>query len=127
MTTQRHMTPARRLRIWEAAKGLCGVCGEPVALVDADIDHRIGVWLSRDDTDANLRPLHRETCHRPKTKLDVAIIAKVKRILAREEGTRRPRKQIQSRGFAKVKTAWPKRKFTPRDQAEAKNPAWEIR
>ena len=108
MTTRR-MTPARRLRIWTAANGLCGSCGEPVALAEADIDHENPLWISSRDDDLNLRPLH-FACHKKKTAIDLTVIAKIKRIIAREDGTRRPRKAIQSRGFSNQKRAWPKRK-----------------
>ena len=109
--TRRSMTPARRLRIWNAAGGLCDECGEPVSLADCDIDHRIPLWVSLDDSDSNLRVLHREDCHREKTASDKRVIAKIKRILARTDGTRRPRKAIQSRGFPKGSKPIPSRPF----------------
>ena len=120
------MTPARRRRIWEAHNGLCEDCGEPVALDVADFDHRIAWWISHDDSDANLRPLHRDGCpgsHKVKTKADKGVIAHIKRIIAREEGTRRPREAIPSKGFPKptTKTRWPKRAFGKQKLKEAQH------
>ena len=104
-TPRSTMTPARRERIHAAHAGLCGVCGQPVALDECEIDHRIAHWISRRDDDANLWPMH-VACHRgaggqSKTAWDRKIIAKIKRIIARREGTRRPRKAIPNRGFGK--------------------------
>jgi hypothetical protein len=39
-----------------------------------------------------------------KTPADAKVHAKVRRLLARQDGTRRPRQPIKSRGFDKSKT-----------------------
>jgi len=101
-TQRRAMTEARRLRIYLACNGRC-VCGVKVPLKGTVIDHRIPLWMGGADEDANLRFLCAD-CDKPKTAKDKGNIAKVKRILAREDGTRRPRKPIRSRGFDKTKT-----------------------
>lgn len=91
------MTPTRRLRIWTAAGGRC-VCGVPVPLAWTVLDHEIQLWLSGPDDDAQMRPLC-PACDKTKTANDAKIRAKVKRLIARENGTRRPRKPIPDRPF----------------------------
>lgn len=99
-TTRGPMTKARRLRIYLACNGRCE-CGAKVPMAGTVIDHRLPLWLGGADDDANLRFICR-ACDAPKTAKDATDRAKVKRILAREEGTRRPRKAIQSVGFSKT-------------------------
>ncbi len=100
-TPRGSMTRARRRRVHEAAHGLCGGCGKPVALHECEIEHPQTLWMGGSDDDADLRPYH-VGCHKPKTKIDRTNIAKVKRILARLNGTRRWRKAIASPGFSRT-------------------------
>ena len=101
-TTRGPMTKARRLRIYLACNGRC-VCGCKVEMVGTVIDHRIPLFMGGADDDTNLRFLC-GPCDRIKTGGDKGDIGKVRRILARNDGTRRPRKVIPSRGFDKTKT-----------------------
>jgi 5-methylcytosine-specific restriction endonuclease McrA len=101
-TPRKAMTKARRLRLYLACNGRC-VCGVKVPMAGTVIDHRIPLWMGGADDDANLRFLC-PACDKPKTAKDKGDIGKVKRLIAREDGTRRPRKAIQSKGFDKTKT-----------------------
>lgn len=96
-TPRKAMTKARRLRLYLACNGRC-VCGVKVPMAGTVIDHEIPLWMGGADEDANLRFLCRD-CDRIKTAGDKGKIAKVKRILARENGTRRERQPIKSAGF----------------------------
>lgn len=96
-TPRGNVSPARRLRIWTAADGKC-VCGTPVPLSWTVLDHEIQLWLGGPDDDAQMRPLC-APCDLTKTANDAKIRAKVKRLIARENGTRRKRKEIPSRPF----------------------------
>lgn len=86
--------------------GRCGCgCGEKLnALTEGVTDEHV-IPLARGGTnDLENRALWRTPCAIEKTKGDRSSDAKVKRIEARENGTRRPRKQIpgaklQSGGF----------------------------
>lgn len=100
------MTPARKRRIWEAADGLCEVCGEPVDPSGPNVrfDHRIDLWTSHDDSDENLRPIHRKVCDEAKTSADLKKISKTKRLIAKREGTTKPKRPIANRGFDKTVT-----------------------
>ena len=108
------MTRKRRAAIHAAHGGLCELCGMSVALDQCEIDHRIAWWISRDDSDDNLRPLCTR-CHRTqKTPSDAPVIAHIKRIHARINGTRRDRPKIRSAGFQKGKRPIPSRPFPKR-------------
>ncbi|MDG4650092.1 HNH endonuclease signature motif containing protein [Roseibacterium sp. SDUM158017] len=94
----RRMSMTRRVRIFEAAEGVCHICGH---VIDGtreawDVDHVVPYALTRDDSDDNLRPAH-ELCHRgtgSKTSDDVARIAKAKRVRAKHIGAARPKSTI---------------------------------
>lgn len=55
--------PALRRRAWERHGGLCAFCGQPVALDDMDLDHRVPKSQGGTDDEENLRPAH-PSCNR---------------------------------------------------------------
>lgn len=59
-----------RNRLWERDNGLCGICGEPVAYHDMDVDHSRARALGGADHWDNLRPAHAE-CNRRRKHLDI--------------------------------------------------------
>lgn len=97
------MSKARRLRIFTRDGGVCQLCERKVLAGEAyDIDHRIPWALGFDDTDDNLRTVHR-ACHRTmKTGDDVGRIAKAKRQSGIEGGQAARRAK---RGFGLIKSA----------------------
>jgi 5-methylcytosine-specific restriction endonuclease McrA len=98
------MSPARRERILEAKGRVCARldCDETHGL---EIDHIIPIALGGKDRDDNLEPLCRAD-HAIKTKRDVAMIAKAKRL----EKPRKP-SRMKSRPFPKGSRPIPSRKF----------------
>ncbi|WP_375553356.1 HNH endonuclease [Roseovarius mucosus] len=101
--TRRNMTPARRLRIFTAAGGVCHICGGKIDATREkwDADHVIALEISGDDSDDNLRPAH-ERCHRgagSKTSEDQRIIAKAKRIEAKHKGAKKATRKMPYRRF----------------------------
>ena len=101
-TPRASMGKARRLRLYLACNGRCE-CGAKVPMAGTVIDHRIPLFMGGADDDANLRFLCR-ACDKLKTANDAAERGHVKRLLARQDGSRRPRQPIPSRGFDKSKT-----------------------
>lgn len=101
-TKRRAMTPARRLRIFEAHKGICVLCNNRIDGVREPwiVEHLTCLGLGGADEDKNCGPAH-ETCRRDKDKLDVAAIAKAKRIKQRHVGIKAKTQPIRSAGFAK--------------------------
>lgn len=101
-TKRRAMTPARRLRIFEEHKGVCVLCDTRIDGVREPwiVEHLTCLGLGGADEDKNCGPAH-ETCRRDKDKLDVAAIAKAKRIKQRHVGIKAKTQPIRSAGFAK--------------------------
>ena len=80
-TPRKAMSASRRLRIWEAHKGVCILCGLKIDGVREPwiVEHPRALALGGHDTDENAAPAH-ERCRRIKDKDDVARIAKAKRV-----------------------------------------------
>ena len=121
MAKRGSMHDARKLRIHERAGGICWLCGEAVQALGPSVqyDHRNVHWISLDDSDANLFPMH-TACHALKTNVgvqgqmsDKARVAKVKRLQKGNDPEREKKpSRLQVRGFQKgPKKAWPKRSF----------------
>ena len=93
----RKMSTRRRLKIFNAAKGICHICEQKIQVGEAwDADHVIALEVSRDDSDDNIRPAHSH-CHKIKTAGDVKTIAKCKRVQAKHRGAK--------------KSTWPKSRW----------------
>lgn len=94
--TRRRMNTTRRARIFQAANGICHLCGQQIDGTRErwDADHVIPLEISGDDGDDNLRPAH-ERCHREKTsKEDVPTIAKCKRVAAKHSGAHKSKSTL---------------------------------
>ena len=92
-TTKRgSMSETRRLRIWEAHRGMCCLCGEKIDGVREKwtIEHLRALGLGGEDVDSNCRPAH-EDCRRIKDKDDVSRISKAKRQKANHIGIKKPK------------------------------------
>lgn len=98
---RRAMTPARKRRIWTAWEGKCWFCRQPVEVEGPTViyDHVGTLWIKGSDADDDIGPIHAAPCNKIKTAADLKKIAKIKRIIAREDGTRRERPPIPSRPF----------------------------
>lgn len=116
-TTRKGMGPSRRARILARFDGTCAYPGCNIA-DSLQIDHTIPVALGGAEDDANLRPLCNYH-HMQKTKLDVKMIAKAKRIIKRDAGEGRVKRKIHSRGFQKpnVPIRIPSRPFASRGKS----------
>lgn len=86
--------------------GNCESCGMRLKQGEAEYDHRIAFYLSRDSSLENCSVLCRP-CHRgvgAKTADDQRIIAKVKRVKAKHDGAwPKSKTPLRSRGFAKTR------------------------
>jgi hypothetical protein len=83
----------------------CEGCGLVLGKKPFEIDHTIAdalILTKRRLTEKDGQLLGAECCHGPKTKDDVAVIAKVKRQEARHTGLTKPTGDLKSRGFEKV-------------------------
>ena len=99
--TPRSMTALRRVRIFDAAHGVCHLCGIAIKTGDKwEAEHVIALECGGTDADDNLRPAH-IGCHKAKTADDHKTGAKLKRVRARHIGADKPKGLIKSAGFAK--------------------------
>lgn len=100
-TTRLSMTPARRRRCLERFNHQCGRldCSEVLGL---EIDHNIALALGGKEVDENLIPLC-PAHHKIKTRNDIRMIYKAKRIIKKNDPYQRKPSRLQSRGFDKTR------------------------
>lgn len=93
---RRPLTRRETIELAVRQGGRCGCgCGEKLnALTEGVIDEHLISLEAGGTNDLDNRSLFRKPCADAKTKLDKGIIASCKRIEARANGTRRPRKAI---------------------------------
>lgn len=95
------LSPLRRLAIFEAANGICYLCCNKISAGEKwEIDHIRALALHGVDATENMAPAHKD-CHAPKTKADVADIARAKRRKAKHIGIKK-RSQWQSKWRKKM-------------------------
>lgn len=88
MTKRASLSPMRKLRLFEAAGGVCHLCEQKI-YGKWDVEHIIPLALGGADDETNMAPAHK-ACHAPKTAQDVADIARAKRRKARHIGIKKP-------------------------------------
>ena len=105
MTDRVEFTKKVRVEAFVRAGGLCEnpSCKAKLKVGEAEYDHRIPFYISRDSSLDNCQVLCRP-CHRApgaKTADDQRTIAKIKRVKMKHEGTFPPsRAKLRSRGFS---------------------------
>lgn len=108
---KRAVSKARREAVIARQGGVCKRANCDAEATDAD--HIIPLWCGGSNRDENLEGLC-QPCHLQKTKAEAKARAKANRIVARDNGTRRVRKPIASRGFDKTQTRGFDGKVRPR-------------
>jgi 5-methylcytosine-specific restriction endonuclease McrA len=101
-TKRKPLTPTQRLKLFEAHKGLCGICGAQIRAGDLWIDeHIIPLGLGGSNDMENRAPVHVQCAHSKThgSQGDVAKIAKAKRQKMKSLGIERQKVKIKSRGF----------------------------
>lgn len=84
------MSTLKRLKIFEAKRGICCLCEQKIRAGDTwIIEHQRALGLGGADDESNMAPAH-EACRRLKDKTDVASIAKAKRMKAKHFGLKKP-------------------------------------
>lgn len=104
-TTKRQtLSPTKRLRLFEAHKGMCALCGKEIRSGKKWlVEHMRPLSLGGTNEPENLRPVH-VACADAKTHGrdgDLAKAAKAKRSKMASLGIKRDGPQIESRGFPK--------------------------
>jgi 5-methylcytosine-specific restriction protein A len=103
-TPRKHLSPTQRLRLFEAHKGICGICGREIRSGQRWIvEHMRALSLGGTNEPENLRPVH-TACADAKTHGrdgDLAKAAKAKRSKMASLGIKRDGPKIHSPGFPK--------------------------
>lgn len=98
--TDDSMPPPRvRQRIFEKACGKCHICGLDIKTAESwHADHVIALIEGGENRESNLKPAHGH-CNLAKANGEKTRKAKVQRTKEKHTGARKPKSQIQSRGF----------------------------
>lgn len=91
MPARKRRSARERERLFLLHGGVCHFCGQPIDPVRQgwDLSHVIPWELTRDDSDENVQPAHRDPCHQQHTaKVDQPRIAKAKRQRAAYVGSK---------------------------------------
>ena len=97
-TKRKNMTPRMRLKVWEAHKGMCALCGGKIDGVRERwiVEHLRALELGGEDTEANMAPAH-EACAMAKTSGkngDHAMAAKAKRVKTKHLGIKKSKNPL---------------------------------
>lgn len=89
MAARKRLSTADRVRVFQAAGGVCHLCHGRIHVGEAwDVSHEIPLALLGADDETNMRPAHRK-CHRVHTAtVDAPDIAKAKRREAKHVGAK---------------------------------------
>jgi hypothetical protein len=104
---RRYMTSAEKVRRWEELGKCCTVCHLPCDPYGSTVvwDHRLQLAIGGTNDLSNMECHHNSPeCSGAKTRSDATARAKVKRIIAKENGETKLKRPIKSRGFDKTKT-----------------------
>jgi 5-methylcytosine-specific restriction endonuclease McrA len=83
---RRSLTSLQRLKIFEAAHGVCYICLQKIT-GKWDVEHIIPLALGGADEPTNMLPAHK-TCHGEKSKVDAGNLAKANRRRAKHLGAK---------------------------------------
>ena len=97
MTARRSLSPMQRLKVFEAAKGVCHLCEQRIQVGQPwEVEHVRPLALGGADDESNMRPAHK-ACHAGKTKADAASWSKAKRCAVKHNGIKKPSRMPGSR------------------------------
>lgn len=87
---RKRLTAAQRVRIFDAAGGVCHLCGLKIDGTRErwDVEHRTPLHMGGADDPSNMSPAH-VGCHRDKTAAEATTRARCDRVRARHLGVRR--------------------------------------
>ena len=95
--TRASISKRQRIAIFEAADGLCHICGCKIHVGEKwDVEHVQPLSMLGADGGDNLKPAHK-SCHAGKTAAEAPVRAKVMRIRSKHLGIRKPSKFATSR------------------------------
>lgn len=94
--------PRVRLRIFEAAGGICYLCGSDIQAGEKwDCDHIAATINGGENRESNLKPAHKK-CHQDKTKCDLKEKSKVAAVRKKHLSISAVKAKIPARPFAQT-------------------------
>ncbi len=87
---RKRLTALQRIRIYDAASGVCCLCKEPIAPKKWIIEHLVPLWLGGADDDSNMAVAHYD-CAIAKTSSEAPVKARGDRQRAKHLGIKKPR------------------------------------
>lgn len=93
------LTKKQRVQLFFDRKGECCICGGNIKVGEKWIDEHITALAMGGTNDLSNRGPAHVNCAKGKTKIDVAQIAKAKRIEAKHIGAAEPKQKFSSRPF----------------------------
>lgn len=110
-TKRKYLTPKQKVYKLNEQGNVCAECGGDFWILDpAVFDHHQALIDGGHNTWDNWRAIHREICHKPKTKIEQQNIAKTRRIHKKAAG----RKKKWQKKIENKKTNWPKQQIRGR-------------
>lgn len=93
--SRKSWTMLRKMRVFEAHKGICHLCGGKIdGTREAwELEHIIPIAMGGADDETNVAPAH-VSCHKGKTATDKAQIAKANRVRAKHNAARAGPKRL---------------------------------
>lgn len=89
-------------RILERQGYVCALTGLPFDDKHKPrFDHKVPLWLGGANRESNLQALREEEAHKPKTKAEAKVRAKVHAVIDKRFGLDQPKQTIKSAGFPK--------------------------
>jgi len=101
MSKRRSISKAMRVRIFDAASGVCHLCKLPINATRGEkwhVEHVKPLWEGGSDDESNMAPAHVD-CHATKSSEEAAPRAKGTRQRASHIGIKRDGPKIANRGF----------------------------
>ncbi len=109
---RKHISKKTRALVFEKDKGCCYLCGEKIAAGEIwDLEHEIALDLGGLDEMSNYRVAHKE-CHKDKSRADIKLIAKGRRIRRNLDPETRKRSK---RPIPSPSKPWPSQKMGKRE------------
>jgi 5-methylcytosine-specific restriction enzyme A len=100
-TDDAKVPPRVRLRVFEAAGGICHISGRKIQTGEAwELEHKTALILGGEHRESNLAPAL-VAPHKEKTKAEMKVKGKIARTRKKHVGITRPKQSIRSAPFAR--------------------------
>ena len=93
-------------RILDRQGNVCALTGLPFDDKHKPrFDHRVPLWLGGENRETNIQALRDDEAHKPKTKAEAKVRAKVNAVIDKRMGLKAPKQRLQGQGFPRTDKA----------------------